>query len=136
MGVGTPTDILLAVQRGVDMFDCVMPTRNARNAQVFTQGRPLKLRNAKFRVDQEPIERECPCFTCRSGFTRSYLRHLFMVEEITAYTLATIHNLTHYQDFMARLRAAIREGSFDRFAADFLARHPVQSRDTPVGETP
>src|SRR5579871_1464181 len=98
MGVGTPLDILEAVARGIDMFDCVMPTRNARNAQVFTwSGEELKLRNARFREDMSPIDERCSCAACKGGFSRAYLRHLFSVDEITALTLATIHNLTFYQ---------------------------------------
>jgi queuine tRNA-ribosyltransferase len=123
MGVGTPGDFLLACAAGVDLFDCVLPTRNARNAQVFTwSGRSLKLRNAKFREDFTPIDAECRCSTCAGGFTRAYLRHLFSVDEITALTLATIHNLTFCQDFMARIRAAIARGELARFAQDWTAR--------------
>jgi queuine tRNA-ribosyltransferase len=123
MGVGTPEDFLLATARGVDLFDCVLPTRNARNAQVFTwSGRAIKLRNARFREDFTPIDEECRCYTCEKRFTRAYLRHLFMVDEITALTLATIHNLTFCQEFMRRLRAAIAGGSFAGFAEEWLAR--------------
>jgi queuine tRNA-ribosyltransferase len=118
MGVGTPQDLVLAVERGVDMFDCVMPTRNARNAQVFTwDGRSIKLRNAKFREDLRPIDEACACYTCANGFSRSYLRHLFSVDEITALTLATIHNLTFYQAFMGKMREAIATSTFQSFAA-------------------
>jgi queuine tRNA-ribosyltransferase len=120
MGVGTPWDLVLGVARGIDLFDCVMPTRNARNAQVFTwSGRSLKLRNAKFREDFTPIDDSCSCFTCRGGFTRAYLRHLFTVDEITALTLATIHNLSFYQAFMAHLRKSIVDGSFTSFAEEW-----------------
>jgi queuine tRNA-ribosyltransferase len=123
MGVGTPSDIFVSVARGIDMFDCVMPTRNARNAQVFTwSGRQLKLKNAKFREDFTPIDATCACFTCRSGFTRAYLRHLFTVDEITALTLATIHNLTFYQELMTRIRSALANGTFAALAADWHAK--------------
>lgn len=123
MGVGTPNDFLLACAEGVDLFDCVLPTRNARNAQVFTwSGRQLKLRNAKFREDFTPIDANCGCYTCASGFTRAYLRHLFNVDEITALTLATLHNLTFCQDFMARIREAIGKGELARFAEEWHAR--------------
>lgn len=123
MGVGTPNDFLLACARGVDLFDCVLPTRNARNAQVFTwSGRQIKLRNAKFREDFTPIDPECGCFTCASGFTRAYLRHLFSVDEITALTLATIHNLTFCQDFMKKIRDAIGRGDLAGFAASWRER--------------
>ena len=123
MGVGTPNDLLACVLRGIDMFDCVMPTRNARNAQVFTwSGRALKLKNAKFREDFTPIDATCGCFTCKTGFTRAYLRHLFTVDEITALTLATIHNLTFYQEFMARIRGAIASGSLAALAAEWTEK--------------
>jgi queuine tRNA-ribosyltransferase len=118
MGVGTPNDFLLACARGVDLFDCVLPTRNARNAQVFTwSGRQIKLRNARFREDFGPLDPECACYTCATGFTRAYLRHLFSVDEITALTLATIHNLTFCQAFMKKVREAIGRGDLAGFAA-------------------
>jgi queuine tRNA-ribosyltransferase len=120
MGVGTPNDFLLAVARGVDMFDCVLPTRNARNAQVFTwSGKQIKLRNAKFREDMRPIDEACRCYACAKGFSRAYLRHLFSVDEITALTLATIHNLTFCQDFMRKIREAIGRGDLASFAASW-----------------
>ncbi|HZU98853.1 MAG TPA: tRNA guanosine(34) transglycosylase Tgt [Planctomycetota bacterium] len=118
MGVGTPRDFLLACARGVDLFDCVLPTRNARNAQVFTATGHLKLRNARFREDFTPIDPECLCYACKNGFSRAYLRHLFNVDEITALTLATIHNLTFCQDFMKKIREAISRGELASFARD------------------
>lgn len=125
MGVGSPADILAAVSRGVDLFDCVLPTRNARNAQVFTwSGRSLKLRNARFKTDFSPIDSGCSCAACRAGFSRAYLRHLFMVEEITACTLATIHNLTFFQELMARIRAAIPGGALAALAHEWELKLP------------
>jgi len=121
--------LVQGVSRGVDMFDCVLPTRNARNAQVFTwSGAQLKLRNARFQRDFTPIDAACRCFACKSGATRAYLRHLFSVDEITALTLATIHNLTFIQDFMARIRASIEAGTFASFAADWSAREAATAR--------
>ena len=122
MGVGRPEDIVEAVRRGVDMFDCVMPTRNARNAHLFTRHGVLRIRNAKFERDTRPLDEECACYTCRSGFSRAYLRHLDRCGEMLGPMLATIHNLHYYQDLMRGLRAAIGEGRLDAFVADFYAR--------------
>jgi queuine tRNA-ribosyltransferase len=114
MGVGTPVDIVEAVARGVDLFDCVLPTRNARNGQLFTRRGRLPIRNARFRRDREPPEPGCACYTCRT-FSRAYLRHLHLAGEMTAATLMTIHNLTHYLDTMERIRQSIRSGRFEEF---------------------
>ncbi|MBI3723018.1 tRNA guanosine(34) transglycosylase Tgt [bacterium] len=134
MGVGTPIDICEAVSRGIDMFDCVLPTRNARNAQVFTwSGEQLKLRNARFREDFSPLDPLCSCATCKGGFTRAYLRHLFSVEEVTALTLATIHNLTFYQDFMGKMREALLQGQFASFLEKW--RHLCRNGDSSPRET-
>lgn len=111
MGVGTPPDILEAVQRGIDMFDCVLPTRNARNAQVFTSGGVLNLRNAKYSEDFGPIDVECQCLVCRQH-TRAYVRHLFMAKEILGARLTTYHNLAFYHRLMADIRDALRGGTF------------------------
>lgn len=121
MGVGRPEDIVEAVRRGVDMFDCVMPTRNARNGFLFTRYGTLRIRNAKFARDTRVIEEGCVCYTCRSGFSRAYLRHLDRCGEILASQLATIHNLHHYQELMRGLRAAIETSQLDAFIADFYA---------------
>ncbi len=112
MGVGRPIDLLESIARGIDLFDCVMPTRNGRNAMAFTFNGPLKLRNAVHREDREPIESGCPCLACRHG--RGYLRHLFAAGEMLGPILLSIHNLTFYQRILAEARAAIAE---DRFAA-------------------
>jgi queuine tRNA-ribosyltransferase len=121
MGVGRPEDIVEAVRRGVDMFDCVMPTRNARNAHLFTRHGVLRIRNAKYERDTRPLDEACACYTCRSGFSRAYLRHLDRCGEMLGPQLATIHNLHYYQQLMAGLRAAIEAGTLDDFVAEFRA---------------
>jgi queuine tRNA-ribosyltransferase len=121
MGVGRPEDIVEAVCRGIDMFDCVMPTRNARNGFLFTRHGTLRIRNAKFALDTRVIEEGCDCYTCASGFSRGYLRHLDRCNEILGSQLATIHNLRHYQRLMQGLREAIAAGSLDDFVAAFRA---------------
>ena len=121
MGVGRPQDIVEAVRRGVDMFDCVMPTRNARNAHLFTRHGVLRIRNAKYERDTRPLDEACTCYTCRSGFSRAYLRHLDRCGEMLGPQLATIHNLHYYQELMAGLRGAIATGSLETFVADFHA---------------
>jgi queuine tRNA-ribosyltransferase len=120
MGVGTPTDIVQAVARGIDMFDCVMPTRNARNGHLFTSQGVIKIRNAGHQSDTSPLDPECACYTCRN-YSRAYLRHLDRCNEILGARLNTIHNLYYYLGLMARIRAALEAGRFDRFAAAFLA---------------
>jgi len=120
MGVGTPLDIVEAVSRGIDMFDCVMPTRNARNGHLFTSRGIVKIRNAAHQVDTSPLDPACACYTCRN-YSRAYLRHLDRCNEILGARLGTIHNLHYYLDLMRRIRAAIEGGRFARFAADFTA---------------
>jgi queuine tRNA-ribosyltransferase len=115
MGVGKPEDIVEAVARGIDMFDCVMPTRNARNGHYFTHFGQVRIRNAQYEKDIQPIEPGCGCYTCRTGYTRAYLRHLDRCNEILASMLATIHNLYYYQQLMREIRAAIEKGEFDAF---------------------
>ena len=122
MGVGRPEDIVEAVRRGVDMFDCVMPTRNARNGFLFVPEGTLRIRNAKFADDTRVIEEGCDCYACANGFSRAYLRHLDRCNEILASTLATHHNLRHYQRLMAGLRGAIAAGTLEDFIAAFYAR--------------
>jgi len=122
MGVGRPEDIVEAVRRGVDMFDCVMPTRNARNGFLFVPEGTLRIRNAKFADDTRVIEEGCDCYACANGFSRAYLRHLDRCNEILASQLATMHNLRHYQRLMAGLREAIAAGKLDEFVAVFYAR--------------
>jgi queuine tRNA-ribosyltransferase len=119
MGVGTPEDILEGVARGVDMFDCVLPTRNARNGQLFTSQGRLSIRNARFREDQAPPDPACACYTCRHH-SRAYLRHLHMANEMSASTLMTIHNLAFYLDTLRRIGQSIRLGRFAEFRAEML----------------
>jgi queuine tRNA-ribosyltransferase len=121
MGVGTPEDIVEAVRRGVDMFDCVMPTRNARNAHIFTSTGTLRLRNARYRDDVAPLDPECDCYTCRN-YSRAYLQHLDKCNEILGAHLNTVHNLRYYQRLMAALRDAIEADRFHEFVADFYAK--------------
>jgi queuine tRNA-ribosyltransferase len=129
MGVGRPEDIVEAVRRGIDMFDCVMPTRNARNAHIFTRSGVLRIRNARYERDTRQLDEACACYTCRGGFSRAYLRHLDKCGEMLGPMLATIHNLHYYQDLMRGLREAIAADCLDAFAADFYA-----SRRDPKGE--
>ena len=116
MGVGTPADLVAAVREGIDMFDCVLPTRNARNGWVYTSTGILKLRNAAFRKDTGPLDPHCSCYTC-SNFSRAYLHHLQRINEMLGAQLNTIHNLSFYQTLMAGLRSAIAKGELDDFAA-------------------
>ena len=118
MGVGTPEDLVDGVGRGIDMFDCVMPTRNARNGWLFTRFGDLKLRNARYKDDPRPIDETCGCPTCRR-FSRAYLHHLARVGEILGARLNTLHNLYYYQWLMAQMREAIEAGAFDAFVARF-----------------
>jgi queuine tRNA-ribosyltransferase len=120
MGVGTPADIVKSVARGIDMFDCVIPTRHARNGQLFTSRGVVNIRNASHRRDTEPLDPECACVTCRN-YSRSYLRHLHQCNEILGARLATLHNLFFYQRLMTRIRASIEQAEFEAFADDFLA---------------
>ena len=119
MGVGRPQDIVEAVRRGIDMFDCVMPTRNARNAHIFTRSGVLRIRNAQYERDNRPIDAECGCYTCRSGFSRAYLRHLDKCGEMLGPMLATIHNLHYYLDLMNALRGAISAKQLGTFIDEF-----------------
>jgi queuine tRNA-ribosyltransferase len=118
MGVGTPEDLVEAVRRGMDMFDCVMPTRNARNGWLFTHDGQVKIRNSRYRSDTGPIDPLCDCYTCRH-YSRAYLRHLQGANEILGARLATIHNLHYYQSLMRALRAAIAEKRLDDFVEKF-----------------
>jgi queuine tRNA-ribosyltransferase len=124
MGVGKPEDLVEAVARGVDMFDCVLPTRNARNGQAFTPDGPLTLKQARWARDRAPLQEDCPCYACRR-FSRAYLRHLFMAEELLVYRLLSLHNLHYFLGLMASMRAAIAEGAFGPFRAGFFDRYAV-----------
>jgi len=118
MGVGTPEDIVEAVKRGVDMFDCVIPTRNARTGFLYTKNGILKLRNSRYKDDMRPIEEDCECYTCQN-FTRSYLRHLDNCKEILGLRLNTIHNLYYYHNLMEQIRESLTLGKFDDFVKNF-----------------
>ncbi len=121
MGVGTPEDLVEGVWRGVDMFDCVMPTRNARNGTLFTSSGKVVIKNSRHREDQAPVDERCGCYTCRN-YSRAYLRHLFVSREILAYHLNTIHNLYYYLNLMQEIREAIEKDSFASFRNDFYGR--------------
>jgi queuine tRNA-ribosyltransferase len=120
MGVGKPEDLVEAVRRGVDMFDCVMPTRNARNGALFTTSGRLNIKNARFAEDQRPIDERCTCYTC-ANYSRAYLRHLFMAREILAYRLNSIHNISYYCSLMSSMRSAIKDDDFDLFCSEFYS---------------
>jgi queuine tRNA-ribosyltransferase len=130
MGVGTPADIVEAVRRGVDMFDCVLPTRNARNAHLFTSQGVVRLRNAAYRNDTGPLDPQCDCYTCRN-YSRAYLHHLDKCGEMLGAHLNTLHNLHYYQTLMRGLRAAIAQRRLDAFAADLHAAQAPASVDRP-----
>ena len=120
MGVGTPEDLVEAVYRGIDMFDCVMPTRNARNGMLFTSGGRLVIKNSQYRDDHRPVDENCDCYTCRH-YSRAYLRHLYMAREILSSHLNTIHNLHYFVGLLGRMRRAIEEDRFSKFRKDFYA---------------
>ncbi len=121
MGVGAPEDIVEAVRRGIDMFDCVLPTRNARNGHLFTAEGVVRIRNARYRDDTGPVDASCACYTCRH-YSRAYLHHLDRCGEILAARLGTIHNLYHYQKLMRGLGSAVETGKLEDFVASFYAR--------------
>jgi len=121
MGTGTPVDLVESVARGIDMFDCVLPTRNARNGQLLTRDGVIVIKNARYAEDLLPPDPECACYTC-THHSRAYLRHLYMAGEITSATLNSIHNLHFYLDTMRGIRKAIEFGNFDSFRQDFLRR--------------
>ena len=120
MGVGTPEDLMDSVEQGIDMFDCVMPTRNARNGHLFTRFGDVKIKNARFKTDEAPLDPTCSCYTCRR-FSRAYLHHLFRAGEILSSILNTIHNLHYYQTLMAEMRQAIEVGQFVQTVATLRA---------------
>ncbi len=120
MGVGTPADIVNAVAQGIDMFDCVIPTRNARNGWLYTRQGVIKLRNSQYRLDTAPPDEHCHCYTCRH-FSRAYLHHLQRINEILGAHLNTLHNLFYYQQLMSEIRTAIEVGQFEEYAREFQA---------------
>ncbi len=124
MGVGTPEDLVEGVYRGVDMFDCVMPTRNARNGMLFTSTGRVVIKNSRYREDHGPVDKHCGCYTCRH-YSRAYLRHLFQCREILAYQLNSIHNLHYYCSLMADMRQAIAKDRFTAWRQEFYARREM-----------
>jgi queuine tRNA-ribosyltransferase len=129
MGTGTPVDLVESIARGIDLFDCVLPTRNARNGQLFTSEGKLNIRNARYAEDDRPPDPACDCYTCRTC-SRAYLRHLYVANEINAATLNTLHNLHFYLDTLSRIRDAIAFGRFDSFRVALhqsLSRQPQDS---------
>jgi queuine tRNA-ribosyltransferase len=124
MGVGKPDDLVECVALGVDMFDCVLPTRNARNGQAFTSAGPVTIKQAQWTRDAAPLDEACDCYTCRT-FSRAYLRHLFLAEELLAYRLLTLHNVRFYLALMAAMRDAIAAGAFAAFRARFFSSYRV-----------
>ncbi|MEQ1532533.1 MAG: tRNA guanosine(34) transglycosylase Tgt [Sideroxydans sp.] len=127
MGVGTPEDLVASVAEGIDMFDCVMPTRNARNGHLFTRFGDVRIKNATHRLDTRPLDPDCKCYTCQN-FTRAYLHHLHRLGEILGARLNTIHNLHYYQELMQQIRASIEAGRFAEFQAEF---HESRRRGEP-----
>ena len=125
MGVGKPSDLVEAVLAGVDMFDCVMPTRNARNGHLFTSRGVVRIRNAVNRDDLSPLDANCPCYTCKN-YTRAYLHHLFRRKEILSARLNTLHNLQYLQTLMQQLRAAIETGKLEPFVEEFYRNQGQQ----------
>jgi queuine tRNA-ribosyltransferase len=144
MGVGFPRDIVEAVARGVDMFDCVLPTRNGRNAYAFTAAGAIRLRNSKYQRDTGPTEQGCDCYACRH-FTRGAIRHFFFAGEMLGPVLVSVHNVRFYQRLMADIRQAIRAGSFEQFRksdprsslgpSEQSLSEPLQVRDDAVEQT-
>jgi len=126
MGVGTPEDLIEAIDRGIDMFDCVMPTRNARNGMLFTSFGKLVIKNSRYERDKGPVDESCSCYTCKN-FSRAYLRHLFKAGEILSSVLNTIHNVHYYLDLMKRARKAIEEDRFPQFKREFYALRQINS---------
>jgi len=118
MGVGTPEDLVELVDMGCDMFDCVMPSRNARNGQLFTSKGTINIPNARFKFDKDPIDADCDCYTCQN-YSKSYLRHLYKSRELLSYRLNTIHNIYYYLDLMEKMREAIKKDRFLEFKKDF-----------------
>jgi len=119
MGVGTPVDIIRAVSVGIDMFDCVIPTRHARNGQIYTSTGMIRIKNSKYKKDTNPLDDNCSCYTCQN-FSRAYIKHLKNCNEILGSRLATIHNLFFYFDLMRQIRKSIRKNEFKKFADAFI----------------
>jgi queuine tRNA-ribosyltransferase len=129
MGTGTPADLVECVARGIDLFDCVLPTRNARNGQLFTSEGRINIKNAEYANDPRPVDEACTCYTCRH-FSRAYLRHLFHAGEMTGATLNTLHNLHFYLDTMRRIRDGIVFGTFESLRLEVHQTFPAQAQDS------
>ena len=121
MGIGSPEDMVEAISIGIDLFDCVVPTRNARNGTVFTNQGKLVIKNARYVEDKSPIDEECDCYTCKT-FSRAYLRHLYMTGEILAMRLLTFHNLYYYSNLMKKIRRSLLRGEFHSFKTELRSR--------------
>jgi queuine tRNA-ribosyltransferase len=133
MGVGTPEDFFMAIEHGVDMFDCVMPTRTARNGRLYTHEGMVNIRNARYASDPEPISASCGCYACRN-YSRAYVRHLNMANEILGHRLTTWHNLYYFTELMARIRRAIRHGGFGELKREVLSAYKgSEENPEPVG---
>ncbi|HYE93684.1 MAG TPA: tRNA guanosine(34) transglycosylase Tgt [Terriglobales bacterium] len=135
MGVGKPEDLVESVARGVDMFDCVLPTRNARNGQAFTADGPLTIKQARFARDPAPLDARCGCYTCRT-FSRAYLRHLFLAQELLVHRLLSLHNVHFFVGLAAAMREAIARGAFEAFRTRFFDRYVVSSAEISPDQTP
>ena len=131
MGLGTPPQLLEMIARGMDMFDCVLPTRLARNGTAFTASGTINLKNAEFALDKRPIEENCACPTCRE-FARGYVRHLIKAEEILGLRLITLHNLHFYLDLMGKARSEIENGAFNEFRKRFVSNYKTRDVDIPA----
>ncbi len=129
MGVGTPLDLILAVDAGIDMFDCVMPTRVARNGTLFTWSGKISIKRQQYREDNSPLDAECDCYTC-TNYSKAYLRHLFLSGEILGSRLNTIHNLHFYMSLMAKARSAIEQGNWASFRDNCLTRFVRSDKDS------
>jgi len=126
MGVGTPSDLVRAIGAGVDMFDCVLPTRNARNGQALLRGGRIVIKQARYKDDPRPLDEACPCPACAGGYSRAYLRHLFIAGEILVLRLLSVHNLTLYGGLVRGAREAIAKGEYERFAREWLEAPPPE----------
>jgi queuine tRNA-ribosyltransferase len=135
MGVGKPQDLVESVARGVDMFDCVLPTRNARNGQAFTADGPLTIKQARYARDPAPLDAACGCYTCRT-FSRAYLRHLFVAEELLSHRLLSLHNVHFFVGLMEAMRTAVARGEFAAFRSRFFARYVVSSAGILLDQPP
>jgi queuine tRNA-ribosyltransferase len=131
MGVGTPSDLVRAIGTGIDVFDCVLPTRNARNGQAFVATGRLSIRNARYREDRSPLDPDCRCPVCSTGYSRSYLRHLYLAGEILAHRLLSLHNLSFYAELVREAGIAIRRGEYREWAEKRLIRLGASTNPDP-----